>query len=322
MKTAPFSIRPNDGVCTNHTAKAGLDILLGDSFGPLKLPEYYDRLSNELGRDFPNIRFVAQYMPLFHSGARHKVLRQQSAVYLKSRAEALAQFEIKAAELFAEKLGQPGPVELVSEIVDPVIEMAAEAISGLPFSPDVVCVFTTNNSLKMIRKIEAGFVELRKIAMARFPDDSEDTHGIRIAFSMLGVVPIGASLAASFVELLTNSGETRIRALNWGTHFPATGLPVVARECVHGPVDLGSKAPSVRVCEVDMRHFLNEGGQPNHIFGVGSHACLGRSSALSLWARIGAKMAQNPLGIRLVGITAPTHKVLDYPSAISVEVLP
>ncbi|MBL1437223.1 MAG: hypothetical protein COB08_013615 [Rhodobacteraceae bacterium] len=322
MKNTPFSVRPNDGVCSTHTAQAGLDVLLGDEFGPLKLPKFYERLAKELGRDFPNIRFVAHYLPLFHDGARHKVLRQQSAVYLKSRAEAIAEFEQKAADLFDEKLGRTGQVEIIADIIDPVIEMAAEAITGLPFSPEVVCVFTTNNSLKMMRKIDSEFAALRKLAWALFPDDSAETHGIRVAFSTLGLVPLGASLAASFAKLLSNSAETRICALNWGTQFPATGVAIVGRECAQGPVDLGTEAHSVRICEVDMRHFLEEGGQPNHIFGVGSHACLGRSSALSLWSRIGAKMAQNPLGIRLISIAAPTHKILDYPSAISVEVLP
>ncbi len=322
MKNAAYSVRQNDGACCTLSAKAGLDILLGDRFGPLKLPEFYERLAIEIARDFPNTRFVLQHIPLFHSGAQHKALRQKCAVFLKSRAKEITQFEVESAELFGKKLGCPGRVDIISEIIDPVIEMAAQAISGLAFSPYVANVFTTNNSLKMMRKIEAEFTDLRKMAKARFPDDSAETHGIRVAFSTLGLVPLGASLAVSIAAILPDSGAHRIRALSWGPQFPATGVLVVGRESVGGPVDLGEGARSVRVCEVDMRHFLTEGEQPNHIFGVGSHACLGRASALSLWSRIGVKMAQNPLRIRLLGTAPSTHKILEYPSAILVEVLP
>lgn len=317
-----YIIRPTDGICCTQSAKAALGVLLSDDFGPLKIPEYYDRIAAELGRDFPNIRFVARFVPLMYSGPKHRELRRQGAIYLRARAQALAQFELNVADLFAEKLSRPGRVEIISEIIEPVFEMAAEAISGLPYSADAIRVFTAFNSLKMSHKIDTEFAALRKSARERFSDDSADTHGMRVAFSVLGVAPIGASLAKSLEALLPHANPVPIQALNWGETFVATGLPAVGRESLNGPVDLEKGAESVQVCEVDLSQFLQQGGQENYIFGAGAHACLGRSSALSLWSRIGEALAQNSLRIRLIEAAPPTQKIIDYPSKLLIEVLP
>ncbi len=322
MGEAGYFIRPKDGVCCTRSAQAALDVLLNDDFGPLKIPEYYDRIAAELGRDFPNIRFVTRFVPLMYTGPAHRELRQKCAIFLRSRAQALVLLEQKVAGLFAEKLSQPGRVEIISEIIEPVFEMAAEAISGLPYFPDAIRVFTAYNSLKMSHKIDADFATLRKSALARFADDSPETHGMRVAFSVLGVAPIGASLAKSFEVLLPHAEPVPIRALNWGKHYAATGLPKIGRESLNGPVDIAKGPQSVQACEVDLTQFLHEGEQANHIFGAGAHACLGRSSALSLWVRIGEVLAQNTLRIRQIHAAPSTQKVLNYPSELLIEVLP
>jgi len=311
---------PKDGVCRTRTAHSALEILLDDRFRTLKIYDYYERLAHELGRDFPNIRFVAQYVPLLHSGQKHRELRQQGALFLRSRAEALAAFEHRSADLVAATLSRPGPVEIISQIITPIFEMAAKAISGLQYFPDVIRVFTSHNSLKMSHKMDADFAALRNIARQKFPDDSAETHGMRVAFSVLGVDPIGASLAKSFATVFQSPNTTPIKALPWGKHFAATGLPVLGRETLGGPVCLADGAAEVRVCEVDLSHFLSEGHQPDYIFGVGAHACLGRSTALSLYARIGEVLAQNPFKVRMLETAPSSHKIMDFPSKILIEV--
>ncbi len=313
--------RQKGGAYRTLTAQAALDVLLSDDFVPLKIPEYYNRLAEELGRDFQNIRFVTQFVPLLHSGPKHRELRRQSAIFLRSRATALERFERQIADLFATKLSRPGRVEVVPEIIDPVFEQAAEAVSGLPYFADALSVFTTYNSLKMAQKIDANFAALREIAQARFPDDSAATHGMRVAFSVLGAAPIGASLAQSLAEVLAGADAVPIRQLNWGKHYVATGLPFLGRESQNGPVKLGADARDVKICEVGLARFLEGGGQPHYMFGAGAHACLGRSTALSLWARIGAVLAQNKLRVRLLDTVQAPRKILAYPSKISIEVL-
>ncbi len=311
---------PKDGVCRTLTAQSALDILLDGRFRTLDISAYYERLAHELGRDFPNIRFVARYVPLLHSGQKHRELRQQGALYLRTRSMALAAFEHRVADLVGEALSRPGQVEMVTEIITPIFEMAAQAITGLPYFPDVIRVFTTYNSLKMSRKIDADFAALRKMARQRFPQDSDETHGMRVGFSVLGVAPVGASLAQSFAAVIPRAHPVPINALPWGKHFLATALPVVGRETLGGPVCLAEGVADVRVCEVDLSRFTSEGQQPDYIFGAGPHACLGRSAALSLWGRIGAVLAQNRLNIRLLELAPASHKILDFPKKMLIEV--
>ncbi len=322
-ESAPaFSIRESDGVYCTRSAAAGLDILLNSAFGQIRLPEYYRRLANELGRDFPDIRFVLRYLPTMHDGPHHRLLRKRAAEFLRGRASALAMLQTEAVALVEEGLRREGRMDVIAEIIEPLFGLTAGAVSGLAHMPGPMRIFTANNSLKVTRDLEADFSRLRQMARARFPDDDDDTHGIRVAFAVLGVEPLGAGLAASFARLFAGADGAYIRDLDWGETFLATGLEVIGRESPGGPVNLGPGAESVQVCEVDLGRFLQEGRTPHYIFGAGAHACLGRNIALSVWSGIGAALAANPLRVRHIATAPCTHKILNFPSALQIEVFP
>lgn len=309
------------GAWRNKTAQGALNILGNPEFVQMRIPEFYQHLADDCGRDFPNIRYVAQYLPLFHEGPRHKKLRKLAAVYLRDRAEAWRDLEDSVVELVAQKLLRPGPLDVVAEIALPVIRKTSIAMGGLEYVTGLSAVFTGSNSLKTIREIDAGFGQLREMGKARFPGDDEDTHGMRIAFSALGAEPLGAAIASSFEKMFKGANGQKIATLDWPAHFPATGLTMAFRECKNAPVDLGGGVSDVKHFEVDLSHFVNEdSANPNHVFGVGDHACLGRGMALSLWGRIVAEMRKNPMRVTYHRSTPTTHKMLDFPSSIHIEV--
>jgi len=129
--------------------------------------------------------------------------------------------------------------------------------------------------------------------------------------------------ACSFDHILTGASGQKLSALGWPVRFPATGVAELFRECKHAPQDLGGQAKNVRHVRLDMTCFLHEtAANPDHIFGLGDHACLGRSHARGLWQRIAADMRQNPMRVRHISTGPSPHKLLTYPGTVLIEVLP
>ncbi len=310
------------GVWRNKNAAGALTVLTGDDFCQLRLAEVYDDIATSFGRDFKNIRFVSQHMPLFHDGVHHKKLRKLAAVYLQEVADALKAFEDDAAQLVESLFLQKGPHELISELVIPIMEKLSYALTELEYSPGLIAIMSGNNSLKATLKIEETFARINAQAKARFPDESDEKRGVRLVFATLGADPLGAALARSFDALFAGMKNQPIAELNWAPQYAATGPSTAIRQCKHAPVNLSDAAQDVAFFEVDFDPFLeDEGATRNHIFGVGAHACVGRGLALSLWAQVIEGMKSNPFNITYVSSAPTSHKFLNFPSALHIEVL-
>ncbi|NOR61620.1 MAG: hypothetical protein GQ535_03880 [Rhodobacteraceae bacterium] len=309
------------GVWRNSTAAGALRVLTGDDFIQLQLADYYESIATNYGRDFKNIRFISQYMPLFHDGPQHKRIRKMAAVHLRDAADDLKVFEQDAITLINATLRQEGPHELISELIIPIMHMISHAITKLDFYPGLIAILSGNNSLKATTKIDETFGKIYALSKERFPDETEEQRGIRIVFAALGSEPLGSTIARSFDTMFAGLENEKIAGLNWATDYPATGPGMAYRQCKHAPVNLGEAASAVKVFDVDLNPFLtDEGANCNHIFGVGAHACVGRGIALSLWARVREAMQDNPYKITHISSSRTTHKIFDYPSSIQIEV--
>ena len=304
------------------SARGAVRVLAGPDFAQMQVVKYYDHLAQTYGRDFPNIREILQYIPLFHDGPSHKRLRRQMAVWLRHVSNDLADFEDETVAVFAEKLSQPGEVDLVSEIIKPLIGRLSFAMTGLDYIEGLAAISGGHNTLKVTRMIEIGIGQLFVMAQARFPEDDAETRGIRVALALVGAEPLGATLLASFMALMENTSGEPIAGLGWRTHFEATALQIIPRACKHQPVDLGGEANAVDWVEVDLTRFLaDEGASPNHIFGAGNHICIGRGVSLSLWGRIAAEMQKNRMRVRFISAAPGKDRFLNFPSSFKIEVM-
>ncbi len=178
-----------------------------------------------------------------------------------------------------------------------------------------------NNSLKTFREIDQSLTRLHAMAKTRFPDDSDERRGIRMAVATMGAEPLAATMANSFLRLLKTARQQRVSTLGWAAHFPDTGLLSIARECREAPVDLGGGVSEVRLFEIDLTRCLHEdGANPSHIFGTGRHACLGRGLSLSLWQRVVADMRKNQRRVSFIGVSQAPRKIFEYPGELTIEV--
>ena len=310
------------GIWKNRSASGALHILTHPDFVQIKLVEYYKALAENFDRRFENIEYICQYLPLFHDGPRHKELRKMAATHLRDRPDALQVFEDEAVQIITTKLRQAGALDVISDIVIPVMQKAALAITGLDYFPGLIAILSGNNSLRATKKLDETFGKIYDTALARFPEESEDTRAMRIVYAALGSEPLGSTLALSFEQMFSGVHDMKICDLNWTPNFPATGPDTAFRQCKHAPIDLAENAKSVKHIEVDFKPFLDdEGANHNHMFGVGAHACLGRGLSLSLWQRVVDDMKINPFKVRHMGSAEGTHKIFKYPSSICIEVI-
>ncbi|NOR61619.1 MAG: hypothetical protein GQ535_03875 [Rhodobacteraceae bacterium] len=314
-KAAPY------GIWRNRSANGAFEILTSPDFIQLKLADYYENIATRFGRDFKHIRYISRYQPLFHDGTRHREIRKMAATYLRDVASELEDFEAQSVALIVTKLSQPGRVELVSEVVVPIMQKIAYSMTGLDFYPGLIAILSGTNSLKATKKIDETFGKIFELSKQRFPEDDEDKTAMRVLFAALGSEPMGATFALSFDTLFSGVKRQPISGLPWEYTFPATGPGMAFRQCRHAPVNLGEGAQDVSVIDVDISRFLkDDGANRNHMFGIGAHACLGRGLSLSLWQKVVDNMRTNPMKITHISSSQPTHKVFDYPSEIHVEI--
>jgi len=307
------------------SAKSAVKVLSGSEFSQVRIVEYYEHLALNCGRDFKNIRRIAKFMPLFYDGAPHKKLRKQLAVFLRDVSDVsdvLQVFEREAGALIAQKMREVGPLDVVSEIGQPIVQKFSLSMTGLDHVDGPSSLIVGSLSLKTTREIDAGFGRLFAQSAERFPDEDVDMQALRVVFSILGPGPLGASIVRSFQLLMAGAVKQPISSLNWPDSFPATGLEMAMRECRHQLLDQDGKSTRTRLVQVDLTRFLKDkSANPNYMFGVGSHACLGRGLSLSLWKRIAVDMRQNPMRVTYVNSKPSVDKLVNFPVSFQIEVL-
>ena len=304
------------------SAKAAVQVLTGSEFVQLRIPEYYDHLALNCGRDFKNIRKVAKFIPLFLNDKPHKEIRKQLAVYLRGISGAVQRFEDDAVALVSQLMRQVGPLDMVSEIVHPIIRDMAFKFTGLDYVDGVSEIVIGSHSLRATHKMDAAIGQILAQSEARFPDEDEEQRALRVVFNILGADPLGSSMARSFQAVMTGAEKHKISELDWRETFTATGLEFMIRECRRAPDEQSGEAICERPVQLDMTRFLTDSGaNPNHIFGVGNHACLGRGVSLNLWKRIVDDMRQNPMRVTYVKAEPSLGKIVNFPVSFQIEVL-
>ncbi len=156
-----------------------------------------------------------------------------------------------------------------------------------------------NNSLKTFREIDQSLTRLHAMAKTRFPDDSDERRGIRMAVATMGAEPLAATMANSFLRVLKTARRQRVSTLGRAAHFPDTGLLSIGRECREAPVGLGGGVSGVRLFEVDLTRCLHEDGtNPSHILVLVAMPALAggfRFRSGSGWLPICAKTSGGPV---------------------------
>lgn len=314
-----FDYLADDKMWRAKSGAAARDVLSCPALTVTDLPGYYRLLADEIGRDFPLIRYYTGYLLLTNDGPRHAELRKLAAAQFNK--SGLAQRRARAALVAAaiQRFATQGEFDVMAEIVRPIARGLTEALAGI--SADFVAsdILSPRRSLRKNHALEARLAAMRAKVAALFPDESEDAQAMRVTLALLGTEPLTAGIGAALLALLQQNTGQRLCDIAWPD---ALLEPAVKHAVRFAPADLPAETCPMRAFQVDTRLMSDPalGGKRGEVFGIGAHSCMGRGMSMIVWRELVAGLARLTTRITLIGFEPATHWLFNAPNRIDVRI--
>lgn len=235
--------------------------------------------------------FAFRHIPIPWNGEAHARLRRGIAQHLASRrATVEAELPGIVARHMA-RFGRSGPLELMGEVLLPLVDEATGLIVGIDIAAAVDTRFASAIFDRMLgprrhAAIDDEIAAIRTVIREALGAGwTEAAEGVRLALWILGHDPQLGTIGESLRRLLEAHSGSRLADVPWAEIPHETGVPYVGRTAV-ADVEIGP----VRIAAGEHLRVLFQGfgysgdpGDAGRIFGAGGHACLGRPMALDLW---------------------------------------
>ncbi len=281
------------------------------------------------GKPVENLALAYANIPLCHDGERHRTLRRSMSEHLAAkRKQMLPELGALVANHIS-PFGRPGKVEVMAEVLAPLVDdfmgRLIEAVIGdakalAALSP----AFDHLMGERKMLQTDAEIAKVRATIQAGLPADRQDAEGRHLALLMLGRDPLLGTLGESFRHVFEKESGKPLAGIEFPVMPPETGVPYIERlaseDCRLAGVEIVAGA-RLRIllqaycyCEEEREHL--------RIFGVGSHACLGRLLALDLWRELTRQLVCLPTRV-VFERAAPrtTDYVFTCPQSLHIEVL-
>lgn len=306
----------------NKTAAGARCVMADPSYVQIRFPELLENFA-AAGWDFPNIRFAVDHIPLVQDGARHTYLRKLATKHIRSVSAHFPEATADILENMNTRMQKGGEIEIMSEIVFPMVSEVMTMLSGLDYIGNSSLALGQDMSLTKLRKLEQICVQLRAQSKERFPDESPESTGMRMSFATIGAEPLMGTLGCSLDKIFCTASGQKISELDWPEAIPATGVTHVLRTSKNdNGNDLGDCAKNVRFIDLDLTPYLDLPDEKDRlgIFGTGIHSCLGRGYSVLLWRKIVENMKKNDAKITYLGSAPSTRSIFEIPKEIRVKI--
>ena len=264
--------------------------------------EHLRSIEGRFGVDLANLLWIATVNPLLNEGETHLRARRELANWIAERRGDIAS---KLPELMSSEFGQlliAEEVEVISECVLPFVGRLQSELLGLrrplKMSPLTgTYVFDRFSGLSNLLRCNALIGEFRiEIENQNLPIATS----LALNLWILGGDSLASSLGASLYHVFLEAWQARRNSYDFSRPYPSTGVAAAERICV-GSLELGKS----KVLEGERLRLYLQGMNANigsgvHVFGAGSHSCLGRVIALDVW---------NALAQCLKGMSRPPKHV-------------
>lgn len=226
-------------------------------------------------------------------GEEHQLARRRIAEYIASRRKQIrAWLEIGVAERFA-KLGRPGRVEVMAEIIRPMILDFLTALVGVDMHQVDVGLASKlfDKSMRLKTRIEGieQFMEAMRYLCREtgLDPDSSELH-LMALMTMFAKDSLTYTFGESLRwELLRAPGKS-FKDLMFEGSPPVTGVPFTER-LVTAPFHLGGvdflPGQHLRMFMQSFQYF-DDMLQTHRYFGAGAHVCPGRAISVEFWRSI------------------------------------
>ena len=300
-----------------------LSVLQSEDFKVSMSSEEIAALGQKLKVDLSAIEQVTDHMPVAHEGHVHSCLRKSMALLIGKNSDAAlhsfrAYLSNRAETIFATE----GNADLFRHLLAPGVAILMSALCELDLAP-------MNEELApsqiLDRLLSANRRKLINNKIAKIMDAGRDKHpgeniALRTAMAVLGSDTLLATLSENLIYALERNPDSLLSEICWEVNFILTGAPYIERTAIKNVLLQDARIlPGQR-----LRLYLDVFGMSNAIpgdsyFGVGKHACLGRSISLKVWNILTTSLSRykKRVELREVIYRKPDY-MFRFPSSIKV----
>ena len=281
-----------------------------------------EALAARTGLDFSATIFALRALPLATPRGPHGPMRRAMAAAMAPRLPLLRE---RLPDIVAERfavLARPGEVEMMDEVVVPVVGDALAILSGVEVAPGdctlVSRIFSEILGPSRRLRLEGEIRSLRARIEAAFPEAGEAEVGQRLALVILGRDALIGTLARSLGALFEEGAP--FAALDWPEVPPRTGVPFIDRVAVADGVVSGGAVSTGQSIRASLQMHETGLGEALGFFGAGAHLCLGRTPALDIWREVGRHVRTLPGRPEIVEFRLRKDDVFAFPETFRLRV--
>ncbi|MEX0853304.1 MAG: hypothetical protein WD036_08505 [Bauldia sp.] len=246
---------------------------------------------------FENLAFLGRFMPMWHEGKAHRDRRRDVANLLGER-----RLELQAAlPAFVSNRLRPlfdvGRVEVMSEVLAPLLEDIGTILMGAnPRELGVDRISTVFDRFVGRRRLVRLDVEIGEVraAIRRAVAPDEEREGLILVLLVLSYHSLLGTLGESLRHIFLNSGGVPLGETAIPPSPPESGVPFVEREIREPTTVRGHRLKEGDLVRLMLQSLAYSADPASHvgIFGVGTHACLGKRLATDVWVLVAAELAR------------------------------
>lgn len=283
----------------------------------------------KLGVDLRSLNELRKYFPLAVEGERHKQLREKFARHVAARSRpALDVFSAEFGGRLAELADLPDeePFCLQERLLKPTLRKTVLTLADINPDADFAVEelpLLFDSYLSASRRVKVNAII--RDALATLPSDlAEEEKYFRVAVVALASNTTLASVSHNILERIAAQPDTPLAAIDWGSEFTRTGLPLIEKFAVRDAM-LGGQL--IRKGE-QLRLFIeSEGVAPDGshsysdvFFAVGPHKCVGMNFSRQLWGRVASGFGAVNRKLRVLEVAEREKEyVFNFPERIRVE---
>jgi len=270
---------------------------------PATYSDDYVALEKRLAVDFSNVLLAFLHIPMCLHEEEHRKARRRVAEHLAARRLDLAASTTKSLAVHLEPLRQEGEVEIVRQVLEPLILSVTEPLTDIPPVVAAECrtvstIFDKSIGPRKRQRVDAELGRMRAAIVCKLgPNASEEAVGLRLALAILGRDTLLGTLGESLYSVLSANQGRRLNEISYPQIPPETGVPYIERIAVKSFCDKQTRfnvGDRLRIYLQAFAYSASPLEQPK-IFGMGSHLCLGKALSIDLWKGITSFLGDIPL---------------------------
>jgi cytochrome P450 len=260
-------------------------------------------LEKRLGVDFSNVLLALMHVPMCLHDEQHRNARRRVAEHLAAHRCDLSNCIMKNLELHLRPFRHEGELEIVSQILEPLILSVTEPLTDIPPAVAAGCrtvstIFDKSIGPRKRQRIDAELGQMRAAIIRKLgASAADDAIGLRLALSILGRDTLLGTLGESLYSVLHGNQGCRLNEIVYPEIPPETGVPYIERIAVKSLYEQQTQFNPGDRLRIYLQAFAYSASSVHHpkIFGVGSHLCLGKAMSLALWNGITSSLSAIPL---------------------------